>query len=157
MLPHNFEEKENKMKELYEIVDGVARCLKCDYTSASSKGGSNIRRHVETHIEGLSYTCTHCNKEFRLKCSLNTHISRSHKKWFLGPTIFCTTTWTEIIRDNLNERYFQEQELLCHSPAAFSQNINKLTRNSYQYSDIHYFLAFFSKGPFFYTYYYYYY
>ena len=73
------EEIEKKMKELYNKIDGAWKCLACDYTTSRNSGG-NIRRHVETHIEGLSYTCTLCSKEFRLKDSLNCHMSRSHRK-----------------------------------------------------------------------------
>ena len=71
------EETEEKKKELYQKTDGTWNCLACDY---SNRDRYNIKRHIETHIDGLSYTCTLCNKEFRLKDSLNCHISRSHRK-----------------------------------------------------------------------------
>lgn len=56
------EEIETRKNELYQEIDGVWRCLACSYTT---KYASNVRKHVETHIEGLCYTCPHCNKEFR--------------------------------------------------------------------------------------------
>ena len=34
-------------------------CLKCNYTSTDRR---NIKKHVEKHIEGLSYPCTFCGK-----------------------------------------------------------------------------------------------
>ena len=71
------EETEEKMKELYQKNDSTWRCLACDYTNTRE---SQMKRHIETHIDGLSYTCTLCNKEFRLKMSLDCHLSRSHKK-----------------------------------------------------------------------------
>ena len=66
-----------KMRELYQKVDGVWRCLACDYSTTHSSG--NMRIHVETHLEGLSYKCTLCSKEFRYRNSLMCHKSNFHK------------------------------------------------------------------------------
>ena len=52
-----------KTESLYEKRDGAWRCLACDYTTTSD--GGKMRRHIETHLEGLSYTCTFCSKQFR--------------------------------------------------------------------------------------------
>ena len=65
------EEIELKIKELYEKVDGVWRCLACDYSSTIH--GSAVKRHIETHLEGLSYTCPLCNMEFRSRSILVNH------------------------------------------------------------------------------------
>ena len=56
------EETEEKMTELYQKTDDTWSCLACDYTNIYL---SKMKRHIETHIDGLSYTCTLCNKEFR--------------------------------------------------------------------------------------------
>ena len=66
-----------KMRELYQKVDGVWRCLVCDYSTKHNSG--HVRNHVETHLEGLSYKCTLCSKEFRYRNSLLCHKSSSHK------------------------------------------------------------------------------
>ena len=71
------EEIEVQIKGLYKKIDGSWSCLSCDYTSSS--GHSNIRRHVEIHLKGLSYICNLCDKEFGLKNSLNWHKSTVHK------------------------------------------------------------------------------
>ena len=78
------EEIEEKIKELYQKVDGEWTCIICDY---SSKFKANVRKHVEKHMDGLSYSCNLCNKEFRLINSLNCHKSMVHKTKFTGPTI----------------------------------------------------------------------
>ena len=71
------EEIKLKTDELYEKVDGVWRCLACEYTTNNSSG--IMRRHIESHIDGLSYTCTLCSKEFRSNNALISHRIRSHK------------------------------------------------------------------------------
>ena len=69
------EEIEVKIKELYQKVEGIWRCLACDYTAKHNS--QQVRRHIETHLDGLSYTCNACNKEFRTKPSLDEH----NRKW----------------------------------------------------------------------------
>ena len=71
------EEVEEKIKELYQKVDGVWECLACNYTSSNKS--SHVRRHIEIHLDGLSYTCNMCNKEFRSKSYLTTHKYTHHK------------------------------------------------------------------------------
>ena len=56
------EEIEMKKNMLYTKRDSIWRCLACAYTSLR---GSDIKKHVETHLDGLCYTCTFCNKDFR--------------------------------------------------------------------------------------------
>ena len=73
----NPEQIEERIKALYEKIDGAWRCLACDYSTTNGSG--NVRKHVETHIIGLSYSCSLCNKEFRLKDSLNKHKYNVHK------------------------------------------------------------------------------
>ena len=72
----NSEEIKDKMKELYEKNDEVWSCLACDYTTIDIR---NIRRHVETHLDGLCYTCNICSKEFRSRNLLNVHKSTNHQ------------------------------------------------------------------------------
>ena len=57
------DEIEKKTESLFEKKDGVWSCLACDYTTSFNSG--TVRRHIETHFEGLSYTCVLCSKEFR--------------------------------------------------------------------------------------------
>ena len=69
------EEIEEKIKELHQKIDGVWTCMVCDYISTKS---TNVRKHVEKHMDGLSYSCELCSKEFRCISSLNNH--KFHKK-----------------------------------------------------------------------------
>ena len=68
-----------KIKELYQKRDGIWSCLSCDFTSIDKSSSGNIRRHVETHIDGLSYKCNLCIKEFPLKDNLYRHKYTEHK------------------------------------------------------------------------------
>ena len=69
-------EIEDKTKELYQKIDGVWTCLQCGKTSTGMS--TNIRYHVETHLDGLCYTCSICSKEFRSKKSLHCHKNYVH-------------------------------------------------------------------------------
>ena len=51
--------------------------MACDYTAKHNSG--TIRRHIETHLDGLSYPCNMCNKEFRSNDSLYHHNRKLHK------------------------------------------------------------------------------
>ena len=71
-----YEEIEEKTKELHQRIDGVWTCMVCDYTSTKR---DNVRKHVEKHMDGLSYSCDLCDKEFRSNNTLNSHKSMVHR------------------------------------------------------------------------------
>ena len=66
-----------QIEEMTEKNEGMWKCKVCGKTS---KYKNNVRRHVETHIKGLSYECHFCNKNAANKNSLNVHMSRYHNK-----------------------------------------------------------------------------
>ena len=66
-----------QIEEMIEKNEGIWKCKVCGKTS---KYKNNVRRHVETHIKGLSYECHFCNKNAANKNSLNVHMSRYHNK-----------------------------------------------------------------------------
>ena len=72
------EEIAMKRRELYQKVDGSWVCLACEY---DTKDASNIRKHSEKHIEGLSVTCKFCNRKFTSRSNLYSHMNpcRMHK------------------------------------------------------------------------------
>ena len=72
----NMEELDLKIRELMEKdSDGMFRCTVC---GKISKNPGHTREHVETHIEGLSFSCSYCGKEFRSRNSMRSHY-RFHK------------------------------------------------------------------------------
>ena len=65
------EEIDAKIKELYHKEDGAWRCKACDYSTSNTSG--HMKMHIETHLDGLSYTCPSCSKEFRSRNLLRRH------------------------------------------------------------------------------------
>ena len=84
MTSFTTEQIEEKIKELHQKIDGVWTCMVCDYISAKS---TNVRKHVEKHIDGLSYSCDQCNKEFRLTNTLYRHKYDFHRTKLSEPQI----------------------------------------------------------------------
>ena len=70
------EEIEAQTREMYYKNDGIWICHQCGKTSNVH---CNMRYHVETHMDGLCYTCNICSKEFRSKNSFNFHKNTTHK------------------------------------------------------------------------------
>ena len=66
-------EEEN---DLVTTEKGVFICKACGKTGNDR---SNMKRHAEIHIEGVSYACPSCDKTFKSCNSLNIHVSRFHK------------------------------------------------------------------------------
>ena len=78
-------EIDEKILEYTETCsDGSFKCKVCGKVSDESlKQASqkqNLRNHIETHMEGISYACPICKKLFRSRNSLNCHKSKYHKK-----------------------------------------------------------------------------
>ena len=65
----NQEESEirEKVSEMLVKRDGNFMCTVC---GKAGRDMSNMKRHAETHIEGLTYNCTLCDKTFRSKNAL---------------------------------------------------------------------------------------
>ena len=63
--------KQNLLRE-----DGVYHCKICSF---NKRDKTDVTRHIETHIDGLSYSCSVYLKTFRSRNSLNSHKSNYHK------------------------------------------------------------------------------
>ena len=70
---------DEKIEEMISVVDGVFTCTICGTTC---KQKVNLKKHIETHIEGLSFPCQQCDKTFRFRNSLQKHISTIHNTKF---------------------------------------------------------------------------
>ena len=55
---------------------GMYRCTVC---GKMDKKTTNIKEHVEKHVEGLSFPCNLCEKVFRSRHNLRMHCHRNHK------------------------------------------------------------------------------
>ena len=59
---HDQNEVNKKVREIILKENDYFKCTAC---GKMSKDRRNMRRHVEIHIEGLSYECQVCNNTFR--------------------------------------------------------------------------------------------
>ena len=76
--PENISEVNEQIEQnIIKNLDGMFSCKICGQTS---KKTTNIRNHIETHIEGLSFNCPMCEKTFRSRPSLLMHKHRNHNK-----------------------------------------------------------------------------
>ena len=68
-----------QLNEMTEKNEGVWRCKICGKTTILKVG---IRRHAETHIQGMSHACHICKKTFTNRPNLQWHINRIHTDLF---------------------------------------------------------------------------
>jgi len=71
-------ELDQKLEENIGDTDGLPSCKICGKI-AKNKKKSDLRKHIETHFDGLSFSCQYCDKTFRTRSTLQPHISRMHK------------------------------------------------------------------------------
>ena len=65
--------------DLVEKTENGWMCKPCGKTTSNRKTAlSDLRRHAEIHIEGLSFDCQLCDKTFRSRNSFNSHKSGHH-------------------------------------------------------------------------------
>jgi len=69
------------MAMVYDEMAGskVWQCLHC---SKTNKDKTAISRHVESHLEGHSHSCTICYKTYKTRLSLNVHMTQKHRKQY---------------------------------------------------------------------------
>jgi len=75
---HDQNEVNQKINEILIKEDDYLKCTVCGKMSRT-KDLSDMRRHVETHLEGLSFMCQLCNNTFRNRYGLKNHKARVHK------------------------------------------------------------------------------
>ena len=69
--------KLDSMMEHFDNGDYKWKCTVCEKASTTRR---NMRNHIETHIEGLSYPCEQCGKVSRSSSALAMHVSSYHRK-----------------------------------------------------------------------------
>ena len=67
------------VKQYLEKCPDGYRCTFCGKICTGKASKLDARRHIETHIDGLSYECSMCNKTFRSSSSLRNHKYLYHK------------------------------------------------------------------------------
>ena len=74
----NIQQIDQKLEEnIQRDEDGTFSCKLCG--KAGVKLSRNMKNHIETHLEGLSFPCQHCGKTFRSRNNLNIHKFRHHR------------------------------------------------------------------------------
>jgi len=68
--------KENMFTRLG--ADGLTEFV-CMFCNKSSRHSTNIRNHVETHLEGFTHKCNFCSKTRKTRESLRQHIMACHR------------------------------------------------------------------------------
>ena len=71
--------KQEANKYIEKLPDANLKCTVCGKISGDKNKWQNMRQHVETHLDGYSYPCDHCNQTFRFTNSLRKHMSNKHK------------------------------------------------------------------------------
>jgi len=62
-----------------ELITKCELGWKCNYCGKITTTKTNMKLHVEIHIEGLSFPCKSCSMSFRSRNHLNVHKNRAHK------------------------------------------------------------------------------
>ena len=75
-----FQEKDKIDEKIVRNADNSLSCTDCGKVVTGRNAYQNISHHVETHIEGLSYSCNFCDSTFRSAKILNHHRYRNHKQ-----------------------------------------------------------------------------
>ena len=74
----NIEEIDAKIAEyIIRTNDNFYSCKFCGKSGVKAR--KDMKNHVETHLEGLSFPCQHCGKTFRSRTSLQKHKLRQHR------------------------------------------------------------------------------
>ena len=82
----NLNQEKEIVESIVDVKDIIAsmiikeydywKCTECDKTMPEK---NNMKRHIETHVKGISLTCKLCQKTCRSHNSLSVHKSRLHK------------------------------------------------------------------------------
>ena len=74
----NLAELEQKIQEMTEIDGDKCICRQCGKVTSGRNRKQDLANHIETHIDGLSFSCQHCSSTFRSRNSLKSHMHHTH-------------------------------------------------------------------------------
>ena len=75
-----FDDVKRKILEYLEKDEiGQSKCKLCGKVSSGRNHVQDMKKHIETHFDGLSFSCKICGKEFRSSRALKTHTSTYHR------------------------------------------------------------------------------
>ena len=94
-------EWENRADLSLEKSLNIWKCKICGKT-ATLKG--NLKKHMETHVEGKIHSCNICQKDFSTKIGLMNHTSSIHSKLY-----FCRVCE----KSDMNKKYLQYHKKKC--------------------------------------------
>ena len=75
---YNLDEIKPTIEAMTERVGKVWRCKFCGKTTNQAQKNS-LSTHIESHFEGLSYKCSHCDKSCKNRGALRGHMHRYHQ------------------------------------------------------------------------------
>ena len=73
------DQNEDLDRQLSELIQSIGDIWSCTVCGKQANKKSNLKKHIQLHIEGLSYACNNCDKVFRCKTNLTNHTYRLHK------------------------------------------------------------------------------
>jgi len=76
VIGHNQDEVDQKIRDLITKESDMYKCTVCGKLSNHL---ANMKRHVEVHIDGLSYSCNICHKTFRSMRAKDDHKRKIHE------------------------------------------------------------------------------
>ena len=72
--------KLDSMMEEHDDGENKWKCTVCGKATKGNDARRDMRRHIETHMEGLAYPCNQCGKVSRSSNALKAHMTSYHRK-----------------------------------------------------------------------------
>ena len=71
---------EERIEKMMEKRGEVWKCIVCGKVAQDSKARGNLKRHVETHLEGVSHPCDICGHSSTSSGGLYQHKAKKHSE-----------------------------------------------------------------------------
>ena len=100
-------ELDSQIQNMLERSEGLWKCRVCAKTF---KDRCTIKRHAETHIEGVTHTCHFCNKTSSTRRTLRDHISNVHSGFLYDCEVCDKIGMTKNAITKHNKKHHQQEE-----------------------------------------------